>query len=816
MATVNSDTINGTSGNDTIDGLAGDDLINGLAGNDRILGNVGNDNLRGDDGNDSLDGGSGKDTLYGGNGNDTLNTGFATVGESVYGEAGTDILRADFSALNYLNNGVYNADSGLYSRVNDTTFIYFEGIENLSLKGTNFDDFFQGSIGDNIDAAGGKDRLNLRFSTATQPINLDFTQPNNLIGSNFSFKNFELAGRIQTGNQNDILNLSKEASTTFSNTSTQFIAGDGIDLVKADFSTLNYQNQNKGIYNVNGFSIYSIAAANDSFLYSEGVDKINLIGTNFDDILRGGELEDILIGAGGNDTIDGQEGNDTIIGVNPYVTTIDVNQIDTLEGGVGNDRFFLGNNIKVFYDDGQSPTNGINDYALIVDFQANQDVIQLKGDKSNYLLGSSPVSGITGTGIYINKPNTEPDELIAILEGATGLNLNSNTFVVAKDELAFSGVNYSVREETKTAYVTVTRTFGNGEGVSTTISLTNGTATAPADYSNSPIPVSFAAGETSKLVSIPIVDDTLFEPNETVNLTLANPTGGATLGATKTAVLTIISNDPPAGVLAFSGANFTVNESGTPVNVVTVTRTNGSNGAITASVTPSNGTAIAPGDFSNAPITISFAGGETTKTVAIPIVNDGLIEANETLNLTLSNPTGGATLGTQTAAIVTILNNDTAAGINQTGTFGNDTITGGTGNDSLNGSSGNDRLSGLGGNDTLFGSTGNNTLVGGTGNDSYVWLNTTNVNTITDFSVTDDTIRVSGSGFEGGLTVGVPISPSQFVVGSAATSSTNRFIYNNTSGALFFDIDGNGVTPKVQIGILAANLALTNLDITAI
>lgn len=807
MATVNNDTINGTSGNDTIDGLAGDDLINGLAGNDT---------LRGGDGNDSLDGSSGKDDFYGGNGNDTLNTGFATVGESVYGEAGTDILKADFSALNYLNKGVYNADSGIYSRANDTTFIYFEGIENLSLKGTNFDDWFQGRIGDNIDAAGGKDRLNLRFSAATQALNIDFTQANNLIGSNFSFKNFELAGRIETGSQDDIINLGKEASTAFSDTSTQLIAGAGIDLLKADFSTLNYQNQNKGIYNVNGFSIYSIAAINDSFLYSEGVDKINLIGTNFDDILRGGELEDIFIGAGGNDTIDGQEGNDTIIGVNPYVTTLDVNQIDTLEGGAGNDRFFLGNNIKVFYDNGKTDTNGINDYALIVDFQANQDVIQLKGDKSNYLLGSSPVSGITGTAIYVNKPNTEPDELIAILKGVTGLNLNSNTFVVAKDELAFSGVNYSVKEETKTAYVTVTRTFGNALGVSTTISLTNGTAIAPGDYNNSPITVSFAAGETSKLVSIPIVDDTLFEPNETVNLTLANPTGGATLGTVKTAVLTIISNDPPAGVIAFSGANYTVNESGTPVNVVTITRANGSNGAITASVTLSNNTATAPGDFSNAPITISFAGGETSKTLAIPIVNDGIIEANETLNLTLSNPTGGATLGTQKTAILTILNNDTAAGINQTGTFGNDTITGGAGNDSLNGSSGNDRLSGLGGNDTLFGSTGSNTLVGGTGNDTYVWSNTTNTNTITDFNVTDDTIRVSASGFGGGLTVGVPITPSQFVVGSAATSNSNRFIYNNTSGALFFDIDGNGVTPKVQIGILAANLALTNLDITAI
>ena len=56
--------------------------------------------------------------------------------------------------------------------------------------------------------------------------------------------------------------------------------------------------------------------------------------------------------------------------------------------------------------------------------------------------------------------------------------------------------------------------------------------------------VSFANGDTAnKTVSIPIVNDTSVEPNETVNLALSSPTGGATLGSPSTAVLTITDND---------------------------------------------------------------------------------------------------------------------------------------------------------------------------------------------------------------------------------------------------------------------------------
>jgi len=124
----------------------------------------------------------------------------------------------------------------------------------------------------------------------------------------------------------------------------------------------------------------------------------------------------------------------------------------------------------------------------------------------------------------------------------------------------------------------------------------------------------------------------------------------------------VVAVEQNSGIIAFSAATYSINENGTPVTAITVTRTGGSIGAVGATINLTNGTAIAPSDYNNTPITISFADGEITKTVSIPIVNDNLIEGNETVNLTLTNPTNGATIGTQNTATLTIVDNDTSPG----------------------------------------------------------------------------------------------------------------------------------------------------------
>jgi Ca2+-binding RTX toxin-like protein len=148
------------------------------------------------------------------------------------------------------------------------------------------------------------------------------------------------------------------------------------------------------------------------------------------------------------------------------------------------------------------------------------------------------------------------------------------------------------------------------------------------------------------------------------------------------------------------------------------------------------------------------------------------------------------------------------------GGLGNDTLEGGYGNDTLNGDDGNDYVRGGNGNDNLYGGNNNDTLTGGTGVDSFSF-NSSNegIDTLTDFVIIDDTITVNANAFGGGLTVDAAIMPNQFVIGSAAVDDSNRFIYNRNTGGLFFDVDGTGLLPQVQLASLSRGLAMTNADI---
>jgi hypothetical protein len=108
------------------------------------------------------------------------------------------------------------------------------------------------------------------------------------------------------------------------------------------------------------------------------------------------------------------------------------------------------------------------------------------------------------------------------------------------------------------------------------------------------------------------------------------------------------------GTLQFSDPTYSVTETGGQVTI-TVTRTGGSANAVTVDYATGGGTAADGSDYSGATGTLNWANGETgSKTFTIPILDDTLVEGSETVGLTLSNPTGGATLGTPFTAMLTI------------------------------------------------------------------------------------------------------------------------------------------------------------------
>ncbi|MFN0194178.1 MAG: beta strand repeat-containing protein [Aestuariivirga sp.] len=136
-----------------------------------------------------------------------------------------------------------------------------------------------------------------------------------------------------------------------------------------------------------------------------------------------------------------------------------------------------------------------------------------------------------------------------------------------------------------------------------------------------------------------------------------------------------------------------------------------------------------------------------------------------------------------------------AANINGTGNSAINTVTGNTGNNFIDGKAGNDTLAGGGGNDQFLFTTA---------------IGPTNTDTITDFDVATDTIRLDDLIFAG-LSLGT-LTSAQFVIGAAAADASDRIIYNSGTGALLFDADGLGGLAAKQFAIVSTGLAMTNTD----
>ena len=117
----------------------------------------------------------------------------------------------------------------------------------------------------------------------------------------------------------------------------------------------------------------------------------------------------------------------------------------------------------------------------------------------------------------------------------------------------------------------------------------------------------------------------------------------------------------PASSLQFSSVAYSQAEgdSGAAAATVTVTRTGGSSGEVSVDYATTDGTATVDSDYAAASGTLTWADGDmSSKTFTVAVNGDTVLETDETINLALSNPTGGATLGLPNTAVLTITNDD--------------------------------------------------------------------------------------------------------------------------------------------------------------
>jgi Ca2+-binding RTX toxin-like protein len=141
-------------------------------------------------------------------------------------------------------------------------------------------------------------------------------------------------------------------------------------------------------------------------------------------------------------------------------------------------------------------------------------------------------------------------------------------------------------------------------------------------------------------------------------------------------------------------------------------------------------------------------------------------------------------------------------------------ITGGDGNDRLFGKAGSDTIRGDAGNDLINGGEGADSLFGGAGLDSFLFdvlPALGGIDRLFDFSSVDDRILIDNATFTG-ITANGALAANRFIIGANATTVDHRIVYDQTTGALFYDADGSGTGVKQQFATLNANTVVTLQD----
>lgn len=233
--------------------------------------------------------------------------------------------------------------------------------------------------------------------------------------------------------------------------------------------------------------------------------------------------------------------------------------------------------------------------------------------------------------------------------------------------LQFGSPSVTVGEGDGNAVFAVTRTGGSSGAVSVQYAATDQSATGAAacsagvDYVTTAGTLNFASGQTSNTITVPVCNDSVFEPNESALVTLSSPTGGATIGTPGSATL-FITDDDPLPTVSVSVAPASVAEDGAANLVYTFTRSDGGGAAMSVNFSVTGSAASAADyDLTGASLNggsgvVNFTGGATATVVVDPAA-DLLVEPDETVILTVT-PGAGYSVGNPDSATGTITNDD--------------------------------------------------------------------------------------------------------------------------------------------------------------
>ena len=840
VPTAGNDSLSGGSGADVIDGLAGHDAIFGMAGNDVLSGSAGNDTLSGDNGNDTLTGGSGTDTLAGGMGNDLFRfTGKTDSTETEtdtivdFGQTnGNDVIRLEgmsgiaydpMTTLSTLGLGTPStladclgalkssgpANTMVFFTVGTDGYLYVKGagtgidfdgtlirLENRitplatseiqfgvltgtpavdTMTGTAASEVFLGLAGnDTIDGAAGDDTL------------IGGEGADTLTGGTGADR-FVYAAQVDSSstNMDTITDFSVVQGDRIAITGMDGIvydgvpyaplaasAGETIDAILADVSIDNRMvfftqggdgylvvSGNGGGMSVDGFVI-KLAGVTTAPNRSAIENALSLAGTATDDILVGTVGDDIIGGAAGNDTISGGTGNDTLVGGSGA---------DTLTGGMGNDQFRINS-----YMDSSS---GMFD--VVTDFVSGQDSLVFNGisgvayDPSPY---GAVQSDLTGTISTIQNDPGITNRAVFFVQSGDG-------YIYVKSSMGGGFGGTLVKLEGVTTAPTLDDLPGLVDTVGVTLSGTlSGTGPVTGTGYNDTLDASTASNNVVYGLD---GDDALIGA---MNSTLVGGAGMDYLTGGTNSVFLYTSKDDSNLTGGTDIVNsFTADKSIQFQGIAGIAYDESAYDVTGISTVEDAVTAITADSMVQDQLVFFTLGGDgylVVKGSGFGTDYDGTV-------IKLSSITTAPALGSlpgilslyQGSALVDIPT-DSGTGDMMYGLAGNDTLNSGVGADVLEGGAGADTLTG-GSQGDVFRYT--------SGTDSTV----ANMDTITDFTPSQDTIRFEGMKgityspvpFEGNA----PSSVAQFVAQiQAIPQLTNTVVYFSFGGDGYLYVNGSG------------------------
>jgi Ca2+-binding RTX toxin-like protein len=852
---IDNDLLIGLGGNDTLNGGAGSDGLYGDDGNDSLIGGTGNDNqstylgyLGGVSRYGGLYGGAGNDTLNGGDGNDYLDSG--TGIDSVIGGAGIDTLNIDYTGettpltINYLNDtSALASDRVKIQGVESINIVGSTSSDSIKISATSGQDTVFGGTGNDLIETGlGNDLLvgeydndTLNGGGGSDGLYGDDGNDSLVGGTGNDNQSTYLGylggvsryGGLYGGAGNDTLIGVNPTSSNPGRGEQDYLAGgtEADRFILGDSTWIGYDDGNSA---TSGNSDYAQIA---DFNASEG-DVIQLGGTSTNYLLAiSGADTQILIDKQGSEpdeliaVIKNQTGlsrTGTYFVYKPLLANIANITLALSSNSVTEDG--TTNLIYTFTRTGNI-TNALTvNYSVGGTATFNTDYTQSGAASFTTTTGTITfAAGATTATLTINPTadtTFESNETVVLnLASGTGYTIGTTTSVTGtitnEDSSSSISINLSNNQTIVEGYTslqnatyTVSLSNASTQTITVQYATANGTATAGVDYASTTGTLTFNPGDTSKVINIAILNDSINEADKTFSLILTSPSN-ANLGTTANVTTTItdtlsasvtttlstnVENLTLIGTAAINGTGNAGNNilkgnsannilSGGAGNDIYSFLANTSLGTDTITETTTGGTD-----------TIDFSGTTVSVNVNLGITTSQTVNSNLKLILSANNVIENATGGT---------GNDRLTGNNLNNTLiggdGNDQLQGLAGNDTLQGGNGNDILTGGTGDDQLWGGNGDDILTGGAGKDKYLFQSSGIFNTslgvdyITELEAGQDKIVLSKTTFNAitnsvgqALTDFAVVTDDEFVKASNA-----RIVFSQSSGSLFYNQDGN-------------------------